>query len=446
MNNLSPVIKSTAMNNNKLPHFPRHDMSFVGALLIAPLLLACASTSFEPGPVDVHAGPGEIHSDSEHDITVATTILSDNQALRLYGVDLAEAGLQAIWLRIENRGDHAHWLLVSALDPNYFPPDEAAALFRSGLNDEEEAAATKHFRNLAIPLKSTPGTVNEGYVIAPRHEGGRYVIVRLAGKQHIQDFGFAVTLPDGDFDFERLDPVHIYGNTERPDLGPEQLREALRALPCCATDESGERNGDPLNLVVVGDVGDVLAAMSRAGWSFTHRVDFGTIQRMIGAAISGQAYPVAPVSPLYFMGRPQDMALQRARNTIVQRNHLRLWLAPFRFEGRSVWTGQISRDIAVKATTKSPTLTTHVIDPNVDEAREHLLQSLMVAGAIERFAFVHAMQAAPASQPYRNLTEDPYFTDGLRFVVMLSEDGTTPPEEIEFLEWQNSADPVQEMQ
>ena len=70
----------------------------------------------------------------------------------------------------------------------------------------------------------------------------------------------------------------------------------------------------------------------------------------------------------------------------------------------------------------------------------------MVAGTIERFAFVRAMQAAPASQPYRKLTEDPYFTDGLRFVVMLSEDGTTSPEEMEFLEWQNSADPVQEMQ
>jgi hypothetical protein len=136
------------------------------------------------------------------------------------------------------------------------------------------------------------------------------------------------------------------------------------------------------------------------------------------------------------------MALQRARNTIVQRNHLRLWLAPFRFEGRSVWVGQISRDIGVKATTKSPTLTTHVIDPNVDEAREHLLQSLMVAGAIERFAFVRGMEPVSAERPALNLTDDPYFTDGLRFVVMLSDNGTTPPEEVEFLEWQTSADPI----
>lgn len=410
------------------------------------LLTASCATSFSPQPVDVQTGPGEIQTQNQNDMTVSTTILSDEQAARLYGVELADFGLQAIWLRIENRTEHAHWLLVSALDPNYFPPDEAAVLFHAGLGSDDEQAVTGHFRALAIPLKSAPGSVNEGFVLAPRHEGGRYVMVKLASNQHFLDFGFAVTLPDGDFDFERLDPAGIYGDRELPDLDLATLRQELRALPCCVKDASGERNGDPLNLVVIGDVGDVLAAMSRAGWSFTHRIDFNTVQRMIGAAVSGQAYAVAPVSPLYFQGRPQDMALQRARNTIVQRNHLRLWLAPFRFEGRSVWVGQISRDIGIKATTKSPTLTTHVIDPNVDEAREHLLQSLMVAGAIERFAFVQGMPRVSASEPNQNLTGDPYFTDGLRFVVMLSDNGMTPPEDVEFLEWRNSVDPIRDAQ
>jgi len=414
----------------------------VGLLSLTLLLAACAT--FNPQPVDIEEGPGEIHTQTEHNITVSTTILSDEQALRQFGVDLADVGLQAVWLRIENRTDHSHWLLVSALDTNYFPPDEAAVLFQAGLSAEQEDAIVRHFRDLAIPLKSPPGSVNEGYVLAPRHEGGRYVVVKLASNQHIVDFGFAVTLPDGDFDFERLDPARIYGERELPDLDLEQLREEVRGLPCCVKDKSGERDGDPLNLVVIGNVGDVLAAMSRAGWSFTHRIDLATVQRMIGAAVSGAAYPVAPVSPLYFQGRPQDMALQRARSTITQRNHLRLWLAPFRFEGRSVWVGQISRDIGVKATTKSPTLTTHVIDPNVDEAREHLLQSLLVSGAIERFAFVQGMPPVAASDPRSNLTGDPYFTDGLRFVVMLSGDRLAAPEDAEFLEWRNSADPIEQ--
>jgi hypothetical protein len=414
----------------------------IAALALSLLLGACAA--FDPQPVDVQAGPNEIQEKTEQAVTVSTTILSDEQALRLYGVDLADVGLQAVWLRIENDSEHAQWLLVSALDPNYFPPDEAAVLFHPSLSDEDEAAVTRHFRELAIPLKTPAGGTSEGYVLAPRHEGGRYVMVKLVNNDGILNFGFAVTLPDGDFDFERLDPDKIYGERELPDLDLEQLRAELRALPCCVTDQSGEREGDPLNLVLVGNVGDLLSAMSRAGWSFTHRIDANTVGRMLGAAISGASYPVAPVSPLYFAGRPQDMALQRARNTIVQRNHLRLWLAPFRFEGRSIWIGQISRDIAVKATTLSPTLTTHVIDPNVDEAREHLLQSLLVAGAIERFAFVTGMAPVPPAEPRRNLTDDPYFTDGLRFVALLSSDGMTPPEEAIYLEWRKSADPIQD--
>ena len=241
-----------------------------GALALSLWLAACAT--FEPQPVDVAEGPGEIHTRTEMGVTVSTTILADEQALMLYGVDLADVGLQAVWLRIDNSSQHAQWLLVSALDANYFPPDEAAVLFHGGLGADAEAAATRHFRELAIPLKTPAGAVNEGYVLVPRHEGGRYVMVKLASNAGILDFGFAVTLPDGDFDFERLDPARIYGDAELPDLDLQQLREELRSMPCCVSDQSGERRGDPLNLVVVGDIGDVLAAMSRSGWSFTHRI------------------------------------------------------------------------------------------------------------------------------------------------------------------------------
>lgn len=409
-------------------------------MLAALALVSCAT--YEPQPVDVDTGPGEIHSATKQNVTVSATLLSDAQAERLYGVDLAGAGLQAIWLRVENQSERAQWLLVSALDANYYPPGEAAAFFQPGYAEREEQAIARRFDELAIPLKTAAGEVSEGYVVAPRHEGGRYVIVKLLSGQGLLEFGFAVTLPDGEFDFENLQVNRIYGGHELPDLDEAGLRAELRGLPCCVTNEGSDRMGDPLNLVLVGEAADLLSAASRAGWSFTHRVTLDSVRRMIGAALSGAAYPVAPVSPLYLLGRQHDVALQRARSTITQRNHLRLWLAPFRFEGRPVWIGQVSRDVAVKATTKSTTLTTHVIDPNVDEAREHLLQSMIVAGAVERFAFVEAMEPAPRERPRRNLTDDPYFTDGLCVVVMLSPGGIVPPEEAEFLEWRNSTDPL----
>jgi len=410
-----------------------------GLCILLGLLAACAS--YKPQPLETPVDRLDVHTESSDGLTVSTTILTDAQAERLYGVDLAGVGLQAIWLRLRNDTPHGYWLLVSRLDPNYFAPDEAAFLFHPALVESDERRATRHFRELAIPLKVPAGSTSEGYVLAPRHEGGRYLIVSLAGERDTVDFGIPVILPDGDFDFERLDPARIYAGAERPELTREQLRTALRELPCCTVDESGEHKGDPINLVIVGNAPDVLASLSRGGWSFTHRIDANTVQRLIGAAISGAPYPVAPVSPLYLFGRPQDLALQRARNTILQRNHIRLWLAPFRFEGQSVWVGQVSRDIGIKLTTLSPTLTTHVIDPNVDEAREHLLQSLLVAGVLRRFAFVAGAPRATPSAPRTNLTEDPYFTDGLRLVTQLSGGRTVAVEDVEFLDWQESADP-----
>jgi hypothetical protein len=411
------------------------------ALLLGVFLISGCAT-FDPQPIDVATGPGEIYSASKHGVVVSATLLSDQQAERLYGVDLSAVGLQAIWLRIDNRSPRAHWLLVSALDPNYYPPGEAAALFQPAYAEHDERAIVRRFNELAMPLKTPAGQVSEGYIIAPRHEGGRYLVVKLLSGERLLDFGFPITLPDGEFDFEKLHVEQIYQGRKLPDLDSGQLREALRSLPCCVANEAGDRMGDPLNLVLIGAPPDLLSAASRAGWSFTHRITFDSVRRMVGAAVSGTSYPVAPVSPLYLFGRRQDVSLQRPRSTIVQRNHLRLWLAPFKFEGRSVWVGQVSRDVAVKATAQSSTLTTHVIDPNVDEAREHLLQSLLVAGAVERFGFLEAMSPAPRQSPRANLTSDPYFTDGLRVVAILPAGKSVPIEDAIFLEWHDNADPM----
>jgi hypothetical protein len=375
-------------------------------------------------------------------VTVSASILSDEQAEQIYGVDLVSVGLQAIWLRTENRTDHSHWLMVSALDPNYFSPDEAAVLLGAPFSADDKQRLTLHMRSLAAPLHTDAGDVTQGYVLAPHREGGRYIEVVLSGDRHKLHYGFAVPLPDGDFDFESLHPARIYGELERPDLSLDELRQKLWALPCCTRDADDANHGDPLNLVLIGNADDVLASLARGGWSFTHRLGLKTIKRLISAALTGSAYPTAPISPLYFMGRQQDLGLQRGRNTILQRNHLRLWLAPYKSGGKSVWIGQISRDISIKGDAGSLGFVTHVIDPNVDEAREHLLQSLLVAGAVSRFGFVGGMPSASLAEPRFNLADDPYYTDGLRLFAELTGTTTAPIEDVKFLDWQRSLDPV----
>jgi hypothetical protein len=112
------------------------------------------------------------------------------------------------------------------------------------------------------------------------------------------------------------------------------------------------------------------------------------------------------------------MALQKGRSDVNQRNHMRLWLAPVTFEGRPVWVGQISRDIGVRLTRR--TITTHKIDPAVDETRWYLLQDLFFSDGLARFGFVGGVGASTAEQARTNYTGDPYITDGRRAIFWLT--------------------------
>jgi hypothetical protein len=88
------------------------------------------------------------------------------------------------------------------------------------------------------------------------------------------------------------------------------------------------------------------------------------------------------------------------------------------YGGKSVWMGQISRDIGVRLTKK--TITTHKIDPDVDETREFLLENLAYSQALRKFAYVGGVGEAPMDMPRGNLTGDPYFTDGYRLVLWVT--------------------------
>jgi hypothetical protein len=105
-----------------------------------------------------------------------------------------------------------------------------------------------------------------------------------------------------------------------------------------------------------------------------------------------------------------------------------------RYDGKGVWIGQISRDIGVKLTTKSPFLFTHVIDPDVDEARNGLIQDLLFSQGLVKIGYVRGAPAASEALARTNLTDDAYFSDGLR-AVMLIDQSPRPIREVDFFTW-----------
>ncbi|MEE4163822.1 MAG: LssY C-terminal domain-containing protein, partial [Woeseiaceae bacterium] len=392
------------------------------AALPALLMTLTGCVSFSPDADWHHPHLERAQVESTEGISVSAVVLEDEEAKRVYGVDLARMDIRAIWLSIRNDTSETFHLLPSSLDLDYFSQNEAAYRFHSMFRPGQNRSISAHFHDLAIRKDITAHTTTEGYVLVNRHRGGRYLLVELLGDNSLERFDFMFTLPDGSFDFESVDLASLYSPDDLTEIDVEGLARWAESLPCCTTDEDGERDGDPLNVFFVGDTNELMGALTRSGWAFTERTRAVAAWESVKSTLFGSPEFNFPVSPLYVFGRGQDFAMQRPRGSIPQRNHMRLWLSPLTHEGRSVWVAQLSRDIGIKPTWHSPFLLTHVIDPEVDEDRAYLLELLMRTQSVAAYGYVDGVGEATAEAPKYNLSEDPYRTDGRRLVLILAKD------------------------
>ena len=397
-------------------------------------------------------------AEKDEDLEVHIAVLDNRESERFFGVPMARRGIQPVWLEIRNHGQTPYRLRLASIDPNYYPPLEAAYAchFRIGRRFLEFGLLAFAFVHLwlLLPFKVIgayrankkmnaffqkhgigwgriqPGEQVSGFVFTELDEGTKRVVVRLLGRAGPKEFAFSLPIPGlrVDHHTKALDDLEHAADTiacDEPDL-----RNRLAKQPRCTTNGHGSREGDPLNLIAIGDFDAILSGFG-ARWDETETISLKSCWRTFKAFSLGSSYRYSPVSSLYVGGRSQDFALQKARQTINERLHLRLWATPLRFEGKPVWIGQVSRDIGVRFTLKTWNLTTHKIDPDVDDARDYVLDDLLNSGHVERVGYIPGCCVAERTAPRRNLTGDPYFTDGLRAVAIFSESPTKPA----FLNW-----------
>lgn len=369
------------------------------------------------------------------DVTVRTSVLTDEEARHYFGGSMADIGVQPVWIQIQNDNDKPLRFLPILTDPNYFGPQEVAQQLHGWFSTDANARIDEVFERNAVGNYVPANQTISGFLYTHEDGGLKFLTVGLIGTDRYWLFRFVVPVTGVQYAVQRVDFNTLYPAGTVEDVGLDQLRKLLENLQCCVTNKSGKENGDPLNLVVVGDGVDAIFPFVTRGWRLNEPVDAASSYRMAKAFLTGQQYDTAPVSPLYLFNRYQDVALQKARSSISQRNHLRLWQAPFTIEGEKVWIGQISRDIGIKLTTKSWSLTTHRVSPYVDQERDYLLQDLLMTGFVDRFGYVTGVGASAPENPRVNLTDDPYYTDGLRLVVFLGHDPHTPAQ-IEPLGWE----------
>jgi hypothetical protein len=412
----------------------------LAGVLIVITIIGCASKGplFEIEKLDYKS---RVVTRSDGAVLVSASVLSASESRDIYGVPLAKKGIQPIWIEVENGDDVAYWLMSPGIDPNFYPASEAVDAFITKHENETREVLEQHFESLAFRNPIPPGKTVSGFVLVNLDHGLKIVQVDLVASQRHRSFLIFAVVPGFRSDYRRQQVFtsELYAGDEIINYTDESaFRAALEALPCCVTNKNGTRNGDPLNLVVVGDIYDVFPALVRRGWRPTEQTWTGSVLKMMKSAMSGERYPYAPVSPLYLYDRPQDLALQKARDNIHQRNHLRLWLSPMRYHGKDVWVGQVSRDIGIRFTIHSFYLTTHKIDPNVDEARTALQEDMVYSQSLVKLGLVQGVGGAPKDEPRRNLTTDPYYTDGFRGVLMFDIHPTSLTD-IQLLPWEGRA-------
>ncbi|MFN0017696.1 MAG: LssY C-terminal domain-containing protein [Pirellulaceae bacterium] len=439
---------------------------------LASLLRRIFTTVYSPQPeMRTFLTRGQTQETPLAQVTAA--VLTAQESQRLFGVPMARRSIQPVFLRIENRHTSPLRLYLLDIDPHYYTPLEAAginyfsvlkrlsaygvvawyflpflillplkAYTASWANRRMDAC----FREQGFPLRPIPpGETAEGFIYTTLDAGNKTVHVCLYatggsgtedGAAQLRELEAAPSGPDVDLTFlipisgisadhSRRDFADLIPASEITPCDLPQLAQRLREMPAATTNAKSLKHGDPVNLVVLGEFETILSAFT-ARWDESETITLATCWKTAKAFLFGEEYRYSPVSPLYLFARSQDVALQRIRSSINERLHLRLWLAPLRFHDRPVWVGQISRDIGVRFTTQVWNLTTHRVDPNVDESRDYVVEDLLRAQRVDAVGYIDGVGPCEPDKPKHNLTGDPYFTDGKRAVIALSDARTTP--------------------
>jgi len=400
------------------------------AVWALPLLIACTPAWQKPMSADAVDILNDSKAVTRNGVTVTVAVPSAEQTLQLFGTDLYKSRVQPVWVRVENQTEQDLTLMRSAIDDAYVSPAEAAYLRHAG-SAETRRAMDVFFQESEFKNPIGSGAAVSGYVFTNLEEGFKNVNVDLLGDDRLLNFALAVKIPGLNTDVEYVDLDNLYPEIQNiDDVAIFQSR--LRSEPCCTTNKQSSAQGDPLNIVFVGTREAIFTALIRRGWHSTEVNHMKSAIKTTRSFLFGSQYLYSPISPLFLYGRSQDVGLQKARHSISRRNHMRLWRAPYDFQGQEVYLGQISRDIGVKANQR--TITTHAIDPYVDHTRDSLADDLAYSQGLSGIAYVSGSQRSTEEDTFYNLTPDPYYSDGFRAVFFFTET-PVPLTEIDQLLW-----------
>ncbi len=386
----------------------------VGIASFLLLVAACATNPYEPRPGQTEELRKRAEVQTMGSVRVSAAVPSPEETKAIFGLSLYDQGLQPVWLEVENRGDTTLRYAPVGTDADYVPPFEVAYTNRAGFSRTAFAEMETYLLGNTMPRQIEAGQIRSGYVITRARPGTKGVNVDLYGPAAEDEYNFIFFVPVPGFvaDHAQVNFESIYAANEVTSYGLAGLRKALDDLPCCPSDASGKGEGYPINFVFVGDGDDVLQALLRAGW----------YERLATERSSDR-----PTDQAFMFGRTADAVFRSERPEVGARNELRIWMAPVLLGKKPVWVGDVVHLIPGAGGPIG-------LDPDVDDARDFLLQDLWYAQSVTKIAWLQSSNIVPIDEPKRDATGLAYFTDGARIVIWPSGRPVSLLE-TEFVDW-----------
>jgi hypothetical protein len=363
--------------------------------VLSVLCVGCGGHAYVYEPVASIEIQGRAESQSDGAVRVSAAVPGREETAAIFGIDLYDQGIQPIWLEVENNGPEPVRYAMVSTDSDYFSPLEVAYKNRGGFSDEARIEMERRFNELVMPRYIDPGETRSGFVFSHADNGAKGFNVDLFTSGDSMHFTFLLRVPGFVPDYANVDFESIYSPDQLTVVSDDQLREAIRGMPCCSADADGDAAAGAINVVLVGVGDDLLRALLRSHWIETSATE---------AAVS---------EPDFLFGRQQDAIFRHNSKVDDSSYEIRLWLAPVLSGEVRIWVGQVRHFFAYGASISR-------IDPDVDHARNFALQSLVYGQSVEKLGWVAGTKIDPVASFWDNLLRPAFFTDGQRTVLWLS--------------------------
>lgn len=391
-------------------------------LVASGFLAACSSAPYRYETQSDAALAQRAVAQTGGGFVVRAAVPGAEEAESLLGIDVYERDVQPVWIEIRNDSDIRARVIISSVDPKYFPPGEVAWFFKKNFSKQGWMDMEKRLIDLALPRHIEAGATASGYIfthLSPGTKAFNLDIFRGTMPPEYEQFTFFLRVPGFVPDYANVRFQSLYTDDQIQQFSRDGVTTAIASLGCCTTDAGGSNRGRPVNVYLVSEPLVLLKSLLRAGW--------------VEKTISGVGNGDLTGSVNHFFGRPADGNFRKPRDGTTDRTELAIWKTPVLVDGRPLWAAQVRHAVGRRFPLGDRLFGVR-LDPDVDEGRNYVLQTFWYAQVLEQWGMSPTGIFASQNSPELDLMGNPWFSRDEKDVVLWLSDDPVPMNEARYVD------------